>query len=104
MLFDQMLENPFVKRAIAAGEERMGKVVGRLLADERVTGGLQNLITSASRARERFDRGVRQALHAANLPSSEDVEALKRRLDDLEAMIDGLAERIGRPRDGGGPA
>jgi poly(hydroxyalkanoate) granule associated protein phasin len=104
MLFDQMLENPFVKRAISAGEERMGKVVGRLLADERVTSGLQNLITSASHARDRFDRSVRQALHAVNLPSSEDVEALKRRLDDLEATLDGLAKRIGRARDRRGPA
>jgi hypothetical protein len=104
MLFDRMLENPFVKRAIAAGEERMGKVVGRLLADGRVAGGLQDLFTSASRARETFDRGVRQALHAANLPSSEDVDALKRRLDDLEAMIDGLAQRVRRGRDRGGPA
>ncbi len=72
------------------------KVVARLLADERVASGLQGLLTSAVHAKAAIDRGVTQALHAANLPSSDDVQALKRRLDDLEAMLDGLAERVGR--------
>ena len=39
-----------------------------------------------------------------NLPSAEDVEALRRKLDDLEATIDGLAEKVTRGRGGRGPA
>jgi len=104
MLFDEVMKNPFVKRAVVAGEERMGKVVGRLLADERVSAGLSALLSSASHARERLDRRVQQALHAVNLPSAEDVEALRRKLDDLEATIDGLAEKVTRGRGGRGPA
>ncbi len=100
MLFDRVLANPLVRRAISAGEEQMGRAVGRLLADERVTGGLQSLVTSAAQARATLERGVRQALHAANLPSAEDVGALKKRLDDIEAMIDGLAEKV-RGKGGG---
>ncbi len=78
----------------------MGKVVGRLLTSDRLTSGLQGLVTSALQARETFDRGVQQALHAANLPSRSDVVALKRKLEELESMIDGLASRVGTPRDG----
>ncbi len=98
MRFDDVLKNPALRRAIAAGEERVGKVVGRLLADERVTSGISSLIASATQARATVERGVKEALHAANLPSREDVDALRRKLDDLEAMIDGLADKVGRGR------
>jgi hypothetical protein len=95
MILEDMLKNSALRRVLAAGEERMGKVVGRLLTSEAVTSGLQGLVTSALQARETFDRGLQQALHAANLPSRSDVAALKRKLEELESMIDGLAARVG---------
>lgn len=104
MSIRDMLENPVLRKAIAAGEERVGKVVGRLLSSERVTTGLSTLVSSAVQARQTFDRGVKEALHAANLPSKDDVSALKKRLDELESMIDGLADRVapgGPPATGG---
>ncbi len=102
MILDDVLRNPALRRVLAAGEERMGKVVGRLLTSETVTSGLQGLVSSALQARETFDRGVQQALHAASLPSRSDVAALKRKLEELESMIDGLASRVGPPRSGNG--
>jgi hypothetical protein len=96
MLLDDVLRNPKLRRALAAGEEQVGKVVGRLFASERVTAGLSGLVSSARVARETFDRGVRQALRAANLPSRDDVEALRRKLDELESLIDGLNEKVGK--------
>ncbi|ACG72224.1 conserved hypothetical protein [Anaeromyxobacter sp. K] len=104
MILDDVLRNPVLKRALAAGEEQVGRVVGKLLASDRVGGGLQSLVSSALQARSTFDRGVRQALHAANLPSRDDVAALKRKLEELEQMIDGLSERVDRGGpDRGGP-
>jgi hypothetical protein len=101
MLLDRVLGNPLVRRAIAAGEEQMGRAVGRLLGDDRLGGGLHTLASSAAHARATLERGVRQALHAANLPSADDVGALKKRLDDIEAMLDGLADKVGRGKGGG---
>jgi hypothetical protein len=98
MLLDEMLKNPAVRRALAAGEERFGTVVGKLLSSDRVATGMQTLLSSAQVAKETFDRGVKSALHAANLPSSEDVASLKKKLDDLEDMLDGLASRVDRDR------
>jgi hypothetical protein len=94
MTLEDMLRNPALKRALAAGEERMGKVVGKLLASDSVSSGLQTLVTSALQAKSTFDRGVQQALHAANLPSRDDVTALKKKLEELESMLDGLAARV----------
>ena len=35
MPFGEMLRNPMLKRALEVSEERMGRVVGKLLASER---------------------------------------------------------------------
>jgi hypothetical protein len=104
MILDDVLRNPVLKKALQAGEERMGKVVGKLLASDRVSSGLSTLVSSALQAKTTFDKGVQQALHAANLPSKDDVAALKRRLDELESMIDGLSARVERPAAGSTPA
>lgn len=85
-----------LKRALEVSEERMGRVVGKLLASERVTTGLETLFSSAIQAKETFDKGIRQALHAANLPSKDDVASLKQKLAELESMIDGLAAKVER--------
>jgi hypothetical protein len=105
MLLDGMLRNPAVRRALEAGEARVGRAVGKLLASERFTAGVQALVSSAAQAKETFDRGVRGALRAANVPSADDVAALKRRLDEVESALDGLAARLGRggPDGGGAP-
>jgi hypothetical protein len=95
MLFDDVVKNPLVKKALEAGEEQVGKVLGKLLASDGLTGGFQSLVTTARQARETLERGVSQALHAANLPSKDDVAALKRRLAELESMLDGLSDKVG---------
>jgi hypothetical protein len=101
MPFGDVLNNPLLRKAIAAGEERFGKAVGKLLARDGVATGLQTLLTGAAHARETLEKGVSQALRAANLPSKEDVAGLRRKLEELEAMIDGLAERVDREKRGG---
>jgi hypothetical protein len=96
MPFDAILGNPLVRKALQAGEEQVGKAVSKLLANEGVATGVHTLISGAVQARATFERGVSQALHAANLPSRDDVDALRKKLDELEAMLDGLAEKVER--------
>ena len=95
MTLDDLLKSPALRRVLSAGEERMGRVMGRVLASESVTSGLRTLFTSALGARETFERAMQEALHAANLPSRGDVAALKKKLEELESLIDGLAARVG---------
>jgi len=102
MLLDDVLKNPMLKKALEAGEEQVGKVMGKLLSSDGLTSGFQSLVTTAMQARETLERGVSQALHAANLPSKDDVAALKRRLEELESMLDGLADKVQRGGRGGG--
>jgi hypothetical protein len=101
-MLDDLLASPALRRAIATGEEQVGRLVGRILGSGSLSAGMSTIVTGALRARRTALSGLRQALHAARLPSQEDVEAIRTRLDELEAMIDRMAERVerGAGRDG----
>jgi len=90
MAWGDVLRHPALRKALQEGEERLGRTVGKLLADERVASGAQ--------------RGIARALRAANVPSRGDVESLRRRIEELEAMLEGLRkkDRGGRGDGNGG--
>lgn len=110
-MFDELRRSPLLKKALAAGEERVGKVVAAVLSNERVMARVQGAVTTALEARAAVEKGVKSALHAVNLPTGDEVAELKRRIAELEAMIDGLAARVDReagasaapPADGAPP-
>ena len=104
MMIDDLLKNPMVKRALSAGEERMGKLVTQLLSNERVMHGVQTVVTSAVNAKSTLDRGVKTAMQAVNLPTTQDVEELRQKLSELESLLDGLAAKVNEPdpRSGNG--
>ncbi len=101
MIIDELLKNPAVKRALSAGEERVGKLVTQLLSSERVMHRVQTVLASALTAKSTFDRGLKTAMSAVSLPSTEEVEELRRKLGELETMLDGLAAKVERASDGG---
>jgi len=94
MLFDELFKNPVVKQVIASGEEQATRVVGKLLADERVTKGLQEVLAAAAAARATFESGLQAALHAANLPTADEVRTMRQRLSELEAQVEALHTRV----------
>ena len=94
MLFDEVLKHPVVKQVIASGEERATKVVGKLLTDERVTHGLQELLAAAAAARATVESGLQAALHAANLPTADEVKSMRLKLSELEAQVEALSSRL----------
>jgi len=93
-MLDDLIGNPALRRALAAGEERVGRVLARLMSSDAVSSGVSTLVTGALQARRTVEDGLRQALHAARLPSQDDLEALHRRLDEIESMIDRMADRV----------
>jgi hypothetical protein len=97
MLFDQVLRHPTVKQVIAASEEQATRVVGKLLTDERVSRGLQELLAAAAAARATVESGLQAALHAANLPTAEELRTMRQRLSELEAQVEALHARLERP-------
>jgi len=100
-MLDDVLKNPALRRALAAGEEQVGRVVVKLLSSPSITAGMSTLVSGALQARSTALTGLRQALQAARLPSQDDVEGIRQRLDELESMIDRMAEQVGRRGPGG---
>jgi polyhydroxyalkanoate synthesis regulator phasin len=94
MLFDELLKHPVVKQVIASGEERATQVVGKVLTDERVTRGLQELLAAAAAARATVETGLQAALHAANLPTADEVRSMRQRMSELEAQVEALQARL----------
>jgi hypothetical protein len=99
-MIEGLLNNPTVKRALALGEERMGRLVTQLLSNEKVMHGVQTMVSSALTAKSTLDKGVKSAMQAVNLPSTDDVAELRRKLSELESLVDGLASKFDAPARG----
>lgn len=67
-----------------------------MLSPEMAGAALQTLLAAASEARGRIERVKQAALDAAQLPSSRDLDELKRRLVEMEELLDGLSTRLAR--------
>jgi uncharacterized protein YlxW (UPF0749 family) len=104
MLFDDVLKHPVVKQVIASGEEQASRVVGRLLSDQRVSQGLQELLAAAAAARATVEAGVQAALHAANLPTADELRSMRQKLSELEAQVEALNGRLQAEGEAAPPA
>jgi hypothetical protein len=91
--------NPVMKRLVATGEERVGKLAQALLSNERFVNALQTLVQRSLTAKGMLDRSLRTALAAMNLPSSEDVESLRRKVTEVETMLGRIEAKLGERLD-----
>jgi len=87
-------DNPVMKRLVATGEERVGKLVQQLMSNERFVSGVQAMVTKALSAKGTVDKSLKAALAAMNLPSSSELEQLREKLERLEAAIAELEEKV----------
>ena len=87
-------DNPMVKKLVETGEERVGKLAQALLSNERFVAALQMLITRTLSAKGVLDKSLRSALAAMNLPSTEDVESLRRKIADLDATLGRIESKL----------
>jgi hypothetical protein len=87
--------NPVVKKLVETGEERVGKLAQALLSNERFVTALQSLVQRSLTAKGLLDKSLRTALAAMNLPSSEDVESLRRKVTEIETMLGRIEAKLG---------
>ena len=87
-------ENPVMKRLIATGEERIGKLVQQLMSNEKFVLGIQTIMSRALSAKGTMDKSLRTALSAMNLPSTGDLELVREKIDDLEKVLSQLEVKI----------
>jgi polyhydroxyalkanoate synthesis regulator phasin len=87
-------DNPMMKKLVATGEERVGKLVQQLMSNEKFVLGIQTILTRSLAAKGVLDKALRSALAAANLPSTGDLEVLREKIDELEGLLGSLEQKI----------
>ena len=86
--------NPMMKRLVQSGEERVGRIAQQLLSNEKFLGALQTLVSRSLAAKGTLDKSLRAALAAMNLPSTADLEALSRKVDDVEQLLSSVEAKV----------
>lgn len=87
-------DNSVMKKLVASGEERVGKLVQQLMSNERFVTGIQSIVSKALAAKGALDKSVRVALSAMSLPSLADLEKLQDKLEALEAVVAELEAKV----------
>jgi polyhydroxyalkanoate synthesis regulator phasin len=87
-------DNPMMKKLVATGEERIGKLVQQLMSNEKFVSGIQTMVTKGLSAKGALDKSIRTALSAMNLPSTDDLEVLQEKVNELEKVLASLEDKI----------
>jgi polyhydroxyalkanoate synthesis regulator phasin len=87
-------DNPMMKKLVATGEERIGKLVQQLMSNEKFVAGVQTLVSRALSAKGTMDKSIKSALSAMNLPSTGDLDTLREKIDDLEGLLAQLESKV----------
>jgi polyhydroxyalkanoate synthesis regulator phasin len=87
-------DNPVMKKLVATGEERVGKLVQQLMSNESFVTGVQTLVSRALSAKGAMDKSIKTALSAMNLPSTGDLDTLREKIDDLERILTQLESKV----------
>lgn len=86
--------NPVVKKLMSTGEAQVGKIVQQVLANEKFVQRIQGVVQTTLAAKGAFDRNIRVALSAMNLPSTDDLEQLRNKVGELEAQLAKIDEKV----------
>ena len=87
-------DNPVLKKMIATGEERVGKIATQLLSNEMLMGALQKTVSAALEAKGLVERNVQSVLSTMNIPTAGDVQRLQGKIEELERVFEGLSAKI----------
>ena len=87
-------DNPMMKKLVATGEERIGKLVQQLMSNEKFVAGVQTIVSRGLSAKGTVDKSIRSALSAMNLPSTGDLETLREKIDEVEKLLGTLEGKI----------
>lgn len=99
------LNHGLARSILELGEEHLGDLVHQLLASDRFVQAFQGALTSSLSAKRLVDRNLVRMLTLLNVPTLEDVDELRDKLNTLEDMMTEIHERIaGLPVRGQAPS
>lgn len=87
-------DSQLFKKMLATGEEQFGKIASQLITNEKFVASVQTAVTTALEAKGTFDRQIRSALGAMHVPTTQDMQKLNDRLDELERIFESLSAKV----------
>lgn len=88
-----------VKTILGLGEEKMGDVVNQLLANEGFVSAMQKAIAGSLGAKRSVDKGVTTLLGMVNIPTLEDVDKIRDKMNELEEAMAEIGDRLEKLND-----
>lgn len=76
------------------GEERLGELLSQLMSNEHFVNAMQNALTSSLSAKRAVDKNVMRALSMINVPTLDDVEELREKLNALDDVMAQVYQRV----------
>lgn len=92
-------ESGAVKMILGLGEEKMGDVVNQLLANEAFVSAMQKAIAGSLGAKRSMDKTLSAVLGMVNVPTLEDVDKIRDKMNDLEEAMSEIGERLEKLND-----
>jgi hypothetical protein len=92
-------ENGAVKTILGLGEEKMGEVVNQLLANEAFVSAMQKAIAGSLGAKRSMDKTLSTVLGMVNVPTLEDVDKIRDKMNELEEAMAEIGERLEKLND-----
>lgn len=92
-------DNPVMKKLVATGEERIGKLAQQLLSNEKFVSTVQAIVSRTLSAKGVLDKSIRSALSAMNLPSTADIETLREKIEELEKLLGQMESKVDQLAD-----
>lgn len=76
------------------GEERLGELLSQLMSNELFVNAMQNALSSSLSAKRVVDKNVMRALSMINVPTLDDVEELREKLNALDDVMAEVYQRV----------
>lgn len=76
------------------GEERLGELLSQLMSNEHFVNAMQNALSSSLSAKRAVDKNVMRALSMINVPTLDDVEELREKLNALDDVMAQVYQRV----------
>lgn len=83
-----------VRTILGLGEEKMGEVVNQLLSNEAFVVAVQKAIAGSLGAKRSMDKGMTTLLGLVNIPTLEDVDKIRDKMNELEDSLAEITERL----------
>lgn len=86
--------NPLVQKMMAAGEAQLDRLTTQLLGNEKFVGAVQGIVSRSLSAKGTLDKSIRTVLATMSLPSVQDIDDLRGKLDELDRSVGELARKL----------